>query len=44
MYLYPTEEKKLMIDVKFKKKGKVRKFLEKYILCKKDHISVDELY
>ena len=44
LYLYPTEEKKLMIDVKYKKKGKVRKFIEKYLFCRNNKISVDELY
>lgn len=44
LYLYPTEEKKLMYASRFKKKGKIRKFIEKYLFCKKDKITVDELY
>ena len=34
-YFSPTEEQKIMRNVNIKKKSKIRKLIDKYILCKK---------
>lgn len=44
LYFYPTEEKKLKSDQGYKSKNKVVKFIEKYLLCRKNELRREELY
>ena len=34
-YFFPTEEQKIMKNVRIKKKSKLRKLIDKFLLCKK---------
>lgn len=44
LYLYPTEEKKLKNDKGYKSKNKFVKLFEKYLCCKKEELTREELY
>jgi len=42
--IFPTEESKIMKKVGIKKKGRIKKFIEKFIFCSKETIKKEDYF